>query len=195
MNVPIDNRLRRSMGFLALLGFVSQYPIPVLHQCPVINPVARVTLEQTSSGNANGSQSESIERCSDLNGSRTVVLTVDGGVSYVPTAQVLTQHTDTRNASGPHQELPEPEQQANHQNHEHHEHHALAHSDSESGHDHDGCPVCRGYLLSYWQAVESNVQLDLNVLLPIVFIFQIEDQLLISSYFSSIFRIRGPPSV
>lgn len=117
-------RLRRPVGaLLALTGFVSQYPIPVIHQCEVMNPNGIDLL----AGHDHHAHQKDHEPDRRLAGAHAEIgLSDDDAHVHLPSChRRLLAVADSAAAN--------------------HGEHAEAREGEGGGHSHNSCPVCQGH--------------------------------------------------
>lgn len=110
-------------AIFALTGFVSQYPIPVIHRCPVMNPHGIAVIgdsESSSHDHSDHKQSASHDH-QDQHASPAVPPCHGSGSGSLAVAGVQDHSLD------------------------HRAEHAETESKDEGGHSHDACPVCQGH--------------------------------------------------
>ncbi|MEQ9365229.1 MAG: hypothetical protein RIF32_13355 [Leptospirales bacterium] len=134
----LRRRPSRSMYFrrpvvgaiFALIGFVSQYPIPVIHRCPVMNPNGIAVIDGSDASDSSDPARRKSAHDHDHNHS-------DG--------HPADSETSLQDLPPCHRALAAARASAGSANHHHHADHAQTEGGNEAGHSHDSCPVCQGH--------------------------------------------------
>jgi len=147
MSLPGRTRLRLIGACFALLGFGSQYPIPALHRCPVLNPASYA--EEVAGASSARNQAEQAALLAALPSCHRAHLAGDHAHSHSASdAAQARAHAHTHAAPHSEEEDAQPAASAD-----------AAHSHEGGGHNHEGCPVCQGFLTLVVGLPEHRVEL------------------------------------
>ncbi len=171
---------RRAAGLVALLAFVSQYPIPALHRCPELD-AATTGRVATSAAHSHSHGPGQMAASGDRSASFTPraypfgrsdapnLLAVRMEVAQAAANQEICERPDLANASG---DALQPVH--------------------EDGHNHANCPICQS-ILNLTALVERDAGLVFNGLLTLQIAAQYPEPAPALAPASAPPAIRGPP--